>query len=237
MSIAPSPIDVAAGTYTHDVNTEQHAESVKPLEAVDTNFHAFIELALKELGPADEAKFAFHAEYPQTGGKGHEKVATTSAVEGCRAAVAKRVEELTEPREQREITPAMTLELVRGELQKWVRAKEVKHLEWQGVDHLLSLRSIGPKLTEVVLTVNKKAGMQQIVAEVPMGISQIEHAWNGVNQQAFKPILGKKDEGEDLFYDERELFIPGYGKLLWVVRHHLPNGESWPEDLLIPQPD
>ena len=152
----------------------------------------------------------------------------TGVTEGCRATAM----DLLAVDTRVDVDDVITA--MREELRMWAEVP-VNTLDWEA-DHILDLRRLGTNETEIVLTVRKKGGTQQVRQVVPFSVAVVEHSWQE-QQNNRKPVEGTKDQSDEEFREDRDLvFVDSgdagqeLGTLRWKLIHIDPNGDTTSDD-------
>ena len=141
-----------------------------------------------------------------------------SVTEGCRIAVMNLLVEdpgFNDGKATKDVIAA-----IKKELQMWAEVP-VSKLDWFSA-HILNLRKLGANETEVVLTVCKDGGAQQIRQVVPFSIEVVENSWE-IQAKNWESVAGKESETDEVYKDERDLVFvdpDGYkelGRLRWKL--------------------
>ena len=148
--------------------------------------------------------------------------------EGCRAAAMDKLAS----HEQTGVGDV--IKAVRDELQMWAEV-QVTNLDWEA-DHFLDLRRLGANETEIVLTVRKRGGTQQVRQVVPFSVEVVKHSWSE-QQNNWNPVEGTKAQDDAEFREDRDfVFVDSgnadqeLGRLRWKLIHINPNGETTSDD-------
>ena len=152
----------------------------------------------------------------------------TGVTEGCRATAM----DLLAVDTRVDVDDVITA--MREELRMWAEVP-VTTLDWKA-DHFLDLRRLGANETEIVLTVRKRGGTQQVCQVVPFSVAVVEHSWNE-QQSNWKPVEGTENQSDEEFREDRDLvFVDSgnagqeLGRLRWKLIHINPNGDTTSDD-------
>ncbi|MBT3835044.1 hypothetical protein HOF56_02230 [Candidatus Peribacteria bacterium] len=154
-------------------------------------------------------------------------------IEGCRAEILDRILEIE--LSEGELTVSDVIQIIRDELQMW-EAAPVHDLEWK-VDHMLNLRELSEDETEMVITVRKSFGTQQIGKKFPFSVDAIRCSWRA-QANNWSPVPGMERKTDDVYTDERDLLVrcPNSGEALGIIRwkliHNDPDGDTTSDDSL-----
>lgn len=153
----------------------------------------------------------------------------SGVIEGCRVAAINCLAD------NEEAGVGDVILAIRKELQKWANAP-VSKLDWKA-DHILDLRRLGAHETEIVLTVRKSAGTQQIRQVVHFSIEVVQHSWTKQSNN-WEAVAGTRFEDDSVFKEERTLTFldpangARLGSLLWSLSHIQPKGDTTSVDSL-----